>query len=119
MTLAQAEEFVSRIHEVTGRWPVLYSGRSFLDEHNIPSTSVLGHCPLWLAQYGEEPLHVPSPWAAWSLWQYTDVADGPHDQVAYPRHTPGFGVLVDRSAFRGTLDELKSWWANAGRTALA
>lgn len=115
MTLAQAEDFVTRVHEVTGRWPVLYSGLSFLFEHKIPATSPLGHCPLWLACYGEEPKHIPSPWARWDLWQYTDFHDGPHDAVTYPRITQGLGRKVDRSAFRGDADALKAWWQTAGR----
>lgn len=114
MSLANAEAFVARVFERTRRWPVLYSGASFLREHAIPSTSVLGHCPLWLAQYGEEPLYVPSPWSAWDLWQYTDVAAGPHDTERFPRHTPGLGRLVDRSVFRGTPEKFAAWWAVAG-----
>lgn len=118
MTLTDAEAFVARVFERTRRWPVLYSGASFLREQAIPSTSVLGHCPLWIAQYGEEPLHVPSPWLAWSLWQYTDVAAGPHDTERFPRHTPGLGRLVDRSIFRGTREQLAAWWAVAGLALL-
>jgi lysozyme len=115
MDLAHAEEFVARVHEITGRWPVLYSGRSFLDERRIPSSSVLGHCPLWLAQYGEEPKHTPKPWAVWDLWQYTNSAAGPHDETRYPRRTPGFGIRCDRSVWRGDLASLREWWANCGR----
>jgi lysozyme len=116
MTLADAEAFVTHVFARTGRWPVLYSGASFLRERAIPSSSVLGHCPLWIAQYGERPMHIPSPWSAFDLWQYTDVADGPTDRVMYPRHTPGLGVKVDRSCFRGSFDELCTWWSTAGRT---
>ena len=115
MSLANAELFVSRVREMTGRWPVLYSGRSFLDEHAIARSSVLGHCPLWLAQYGEEPKHIPSPWDAFDLWQYSDVANGPHDQVRFPRETPGLGRKVDRSAFFGDAAALREWWRNCGR----
>lgn len=113
--LVHVEAFMSRIFEITGRWPVFYSYTAFIGEMDIPSTSILGHCPLWQAQYSDPPKHVPSPWMTRGLWQYTDVANGPHDQVTYQRHTPGLGVLCDRSAFDGTLDELEAWWASAGR----
>jgi lysozyme len=115
MSLANAEAFVSRVRELTGRWPVLYSGASFLREHRIPTSSVLGHCPLWLAQYGEEPHVVPSPWLQWDLWQYSDYAFGPRDTDRFPRQTPGLGRKVDRSAFYGDADALREWWRNCGR----
>lgn len=114
MTLEDAEAFVSRIHELTGRWPVLYSGLDFLLTHHIPTTSVLRNCPLWLACYGPEPMHVPAPWTVWDLWQYTDWKSGPNDKVTYPRDTPGLGVRVDRSAFRGDLAGLRTWWSACG-----
>lgn len=53
--------------------------------------------PLWVADVrGNDAPEVPPPFSDWALWQYTwkSVIAG---------HT------FDRSRFRGTLDDLKSW----------
>jgi hypothetical protein len=47
MSLAQAKEFVTKIHEKTWHWPTLYSGNMVKTYgENDP---VLTKCPLWLA----------------------------------------------------------------------
>jgi lysozyme len=66
--------------------------------------TILRHCPLWLARYGEAPPDVPQPWRRWTLWQYTDGADGPE-----PRAVPGIG-RCDRDRFNGTGEELRAAW---------
>lgn len=120
MTLAQAVTFVERVHAATGRWPVFYTYTSMLAGMMRGATdaqrAVLAHCPLWVAQYGEMPQHVPAPWATWDLWQYTDGPKyGPADRVTFPRTTPGFvDPVQDRSCFRGTVDDLALWWKTAG-----
>lgn len=120
MTVENARAFVVRVSELTGRWPLFYTGASRLHGLRLAAGDVLGNCPLWLAQYGEPPRTVPPCWhpapdggPGYSLWQYTDYADGPRDQAKYPRAMPGFGK-VDRSVFRGTVDELRTWWRTAG-----
>lgn len=122
MTTSNAAAFVLRVREVTGRWPVLYAGlsklRARMRDADESTRDALGHCPLWLAAYNCDPasLTPPSPWSAWSLQQYTNGAEGPKDEACYPRETKGFHRLAqDRSAFRGTPDELRVWWTSAGR----
>ena len=114
MTPDNARRFVERVREVTGRWPLFYSGASRLRSLNLHAGDVLGNCPLWIAQYGEAPKAVPAAWPAWSLWQYSDVGYGPADRRMYPRDTPGVRV-ADRSCFRGTAAELAAWWQTCGR----
>lgn len=119
MSTADARAFLEHVRAVTGRWPLLYGGRSKTAERmrtaDAETRAVFARCPLWLAQYGEEP-EAPEPWGSWDLWQYSDgkPKDGPHNQVLYPRSTPGMH-RADRSAWRGTLDELRVWWATVGR----
>ena len=118
MTTSQAAQFVQRIYNRTGRWPILYAGLSDLVNrvHAASSTDLLtlAHCDLWLAKYGEAPASVPAPWGTWSLWQYSDYADGPADRAMFPRVTSGFG-RVDRSVFRGSPAQLRAWWSSTGR----
>jgi lysozyme len=122
MTTREAARFVARVREVTGRWPLLYAGASLLGARmrkaDDATRATLGNCPLWLAAYGPDPLTLapPAPWADWSLQQYTNGAAGPRDRRTFPRKTPGFRrQRQDRSVFRGTSDELRAWWASAGR----
>ena len=96
-------------------------GSTFILMPTPEQRATLARCPLWLAQYGEPPTprsypSGPDGWpSGWSLWQYTNGTAGPSDQRTYPRTVPGFrDPTQDRSVFRGTLDELRSWWKACG-----
>lgn len=124
MPVAGAVAFVERVHQQRGRWPVLYTYESVLWRWMATATpeqrTALGLCPLWLAKYGPAPKPFPASWGAWStwsLWQYSSsVANGPSDQVTYPRGVPGFARRSqDRSVFRGDADALAVWWKACGR----
>jgi lysozyme len=119
MTARGAAAFARRVFEVRKRWPVFYSFTSFIRAMRFDdeSRAVLARCPLWQAQYGERPAApASSVWSKIDLWQYTNGADGPRDVARYPRTVPGFArPAQDRSAWFGTLDELRAWWASCGR----
>ncbi len=103
MNLEEARSFVTHINEVTGNWPVLYSGyyiKQLLGSNKDP---VLAQCPFWLAQYGPTAV-VPANWQTWTLWQYTDGAAGPQ-----PHDVPGAG-LCDRDYFNGDNSALQRLW---------
>lgn len=121
MTTHGAATFARRVFEVRGRWPVFYSFTSFIRglRFDDDSRTVLSRCPLWQAQYGERPrAPASSVWSRIDLWQYTNGADGPRDTSMYPRTVPGFArAAQDRSAWFGTVDELRAWWASCGRAA--
>ena len=104
MSLLEAEQFVSHIKAVTGRYPGLYSGNTIkqaLATAGItsPSQTELSQCWFWLSQYGNVPT-LPKIWSQWTLWQYTDGAQGPG-----PYTVDGVG-RCDRDQFNGTADEL-------------
>src|SRR5437016_7904708 len=101
-TASQAAAAVTMVKRVTGRWPVLYTGRYVLSSPN----SILSQCPLWLAEYGSRPI-CPPGWPQWKLWQHTDGRVG-----SGPTTVPGIGPC-DRSRFAGTVDELRAWWPAA------
>ena len=96
-----AAEWLARVHQGTGRTPVLYSYQSYL--YSIP-TSRLTQYPLWVAAWGRNDGTVPaSPpatdrWSKWTWWQYTSNAV-----------VPGVAGRVDDSLFIGTVDELASY----------
>lgn len=109
-----ARDFVARIHEVTDRWPVVYTGvpyaRSKLGNVADP---VLAQCPLWYAAYGVDPYHpaIHPTWpTGYAMMQYTNGGDGPSDVVRFPRKTPGIGGC-DRSCYAGDEAAFRAWWA--------
>ena len=105
MTLDQARAFVSRIKDVTGRFPGFYSGSLIKQQlGGQPADPVLSQCFLWLAQYGPAPTHIPATWPTWTMWQYTDGAVG-----LQPHTVPGAG-MCDRDKFNGDEAGLRALW---------
>ena len=74
------------------RGPLLYTYPAFWAQLHAVRAPAL---PLWIAHYGVEHPSVPVGWNDWLLWQYTGTG-----------RCPGVSTIVDRSRFRGTLDEL-------------
>jgi lysozyme len=73
MTLSDAEDFVTRVRQKTGRYPGLYSGQAFLREKVGGNTAtILKECFLWIARYSDQLLVVPPAWKTFTFWQYTD-----------------------------------------------
>lgn len=100
--LKTAEDFVTAVHQATGIWPGLYSSNFLFEMTEGVQVSPLYSCWLWCSNYDGEPV-VPSPWANWILWQYTDGTQG----LAGPIDGLGF---CDRSKFQGSFEELNKFW---------
>lgn len=126
MRLAQAEAFVLAIHRATGRLPIVYThpkwangvryGRAGMTlDAPVTSSSVVGRCDLWLADYREEP-EVPFAWAdrGWRLWQY--VADERESDAAYGTVSRAVRGLdfCDRNLFAGDAAALPRFWSGRG-----
>jgi len=103
MTLEEARAFVTHVQAATGRWPGLYSGHYIKDLLGSSQDPVLANCWFWLAQYGPTPV-VPANWQTWTMWQYTDGAQGPD-----PHSVPGAG-RCDRDMFIGDEAALRGLW---------
>lgn len=103
MTVAQAEAFVQRIHEKTGKWPGFYSGNTIVAALGKKKSTILSNCWLWSARYGPKPT-VQATWSRWTMWQYTDGMAGSN-----PKTVPGVGPC-DRDKFNGTAEELIAFW---------
>jgi len=108
MTLDQARAFVSRVKDVTGKFPGFYSGSLIKQQlGGKPADPVLSQCFLWLAQYGPAPKDIPATWPTWTMWQYTDGNVGPQ-----PHSVDGIGNC-DRDQFNGTIEQLQQLWGVA------
>lgn len=108
--LDTCREFCARVEERTGARPMFYGYTSeLLAEIHDPSDP-LGRYDLWQSQFGEMPKRFPPCWEHFTMWQYTNTAQGPRDTTAFPRDTPG--LKCDRSYYPGTVDDLAAWHAN-------
>lgn len=108
MTLSIAETFVQTVKSETNRYPVLYTGQSFIQEQlgsKKPNQTVLSNCPIWVARYSTQPPQLPPAFTNFAMWQYTDGTDGPG-----PHTVPGVLNPLDRDKFNGSPDELKAFW---------
>jgi len=103
MTLEEARGFVTHIQEVTGRWPGIYGGALLKELLGTSKDPVLAKCWFWLAQYGPTAV-VPVNWPTWTMWQYTNGAQGPD-----PHTVAGIG-RCDRDRFMGTAADLTTFW---------
>jgi lysozyme len=112
MTLAQAKAFVTRISEVRGSFPGLYSGNLIKEQlGGKPPDPILSQCFLWIAQYGPKVTNIPATWPTWTLWQYTDGNVGPQ-----PHSVDGIGNC-DRDRFNGSIENLRKLWGVATEAA--
>ena len=106
MSLEEARAFVTHVQSVTGKWPGFYSGHDIKDALGTGSDPVLASCWFWLSQYGPTAV-VPVNWSTWTLWQYTDGANGPD-----PHDVDGVGYC-DRDTFNGDEAQLRALWGAA------
>lgn len=103
MTLQGAEQFVTHVQAVTGRWPGFYSGSYIKQLLGQNKNATLANCWFWLSEYGPTP-NVPANWPTWTMWQYTDGQYGPG-----PHSVTGVGNC-DRDQFNGSMDGLSRLW---------
>lgn len=103
MTVQQARDFVTFVHQQTGRWPGFYSGATIREALGDTKDPVLGNCWLWVAQYADAP-QVQASWQSWTLWQYTDGVNGPQP------HTVNGVSQCDRDTFNGDQAAFNAFW---------
>ncbi|MCW2706980.1 MAG: putative lysozyme precursor [Frankiales bacterium] len=87
--------FLSTVHALTGRTPVIYSYPYFWKTAMAGTTAFHGY-PLWGACYCSSPTNFAGAWSHWTFWQYSD-----HSTVQ------GIVGKTDMNRFNGTLAQLK------------
>lgn len=87
--------WLRRVEARLGWRPIVYTGRWFIDGHNLSAYSDLGAYGLWLAAYQAEQPEPPAPWALTAFWQYSDAG-----QVA------GIAGNVDLDLFSGPAERI-------------
>lgn len=100
MMRREAENFVLHICALTGNYPLLYTGDSFIrDQMAGVVSSPLYHCKLWLASYPYLKPHPPTGWNTVTLHQFTETA-----------RIPGVEDNCDLNNYHGTVDQLVQKW---------
>lgn len=67
-SLKTAEDMARGILDLFGVLPLIYGGKWFFREVGLARSSILASCPLWLADYEDEP-HLPDAFDDWAVWQ--------------------------------------------------
>lgn len=92
--LKDLQTWLDVVQAATGRVPIIYTGP---DYWNSLGSSVFGHYPLWVAEYGVQSPKPVAGWPSWTFWQYSESGT-----------VPGISGAVDLDVFDGTLEELRS-----------
>jgi uncharacterized protein with LGFP repeats/GH25 family lysozyme M1 (1,4-beta-N-acetylmuramidase) len=98
--VAWVEDFVNRMHQLTGRWPVVYTTRNWWRACTGNYAGLGPRSPLWIAGYQGNPINLPYGWPGWTMWQYSS--------------TP-----LDQDSFNGTEAELRALATGSDDEAIA
>ncbi|MFE0513300.1 GH25 family lysozyme [Streptomyces sp. NPDC058964] len=88
----------------TGRYPMIYAGRTWWTECTGDFTGFASTDPLWTAHYASSVGPLPGGWSNYTIWQYADAGTYPGDQNVFA------GSLADLRAFAaGDLASGQGW----------
>jgi GH25 family lysozyme M1 (1,4-beta-N-acetylmuramidase) len=112
MSLADAGRFVERIHEKTGRYPMLYVNGS-VARHiavNRGQHRLLSRLPLWYARFNTEiEGHFPKGnWDAYAMWQFSATPNC--NKRRCPYRVPGAPTDIDVNVADMAPDALRKAW---------
>ena len=102
----RAQVWLDHVAQKTGRKPIIYTAKWFMDYFKIEHVSWMSEYPLWVADYTWTsntlgyPTRMPKPWTKQTVWQFS--ADG-------NKRGAGFGtgaVDIDLNWFDGSLNDL-------------
>lgn len=117
MSLHDAQIFIARVYEKTGRYPLLYCNFSVLTEINrlFSDTSIFSKCGLWYARYRSNiPAFDNKVWNTYTLWQFScELNCSQTDHCLY--NVPGTDRFMDINIFFGSVADLKNRWPDIGK----
>jgi lysozyme len=132
MKIPEAVEFIERVYERTGRYPVLYTVGKVVNTilTNYGSTSVFGKTPLWYVRYCNQFHcffdHGRSLWPTYTLIQFASEQNCPTkpgvtgkpcrgdvcptNKCPIPAGIPGTKMDIDVNIYNGSTEELRRKW---------
>lgn len=114
MTLADAQRFIERVHELTGRYPLFYTNFSTYTHisRNFDSSSSFARTPLWIARFrGTHGLNDARVWKDYSVWQFQSEINCKRVGTCF-RRVAGTNFDMDVNVFRGTEAELRTFFGD-------
>ena len=112
MNLRNAERFVTQIHNVTGRYPLIYCNKNVLEEisETYSRSVIFSKCGLWYARFVKEiPDFNTNIWDSYSLWQFSsEINCKKTGECLY--NVPGTLYDMDVNVYNGTVADLKKHW---------
>lgn len=112
ITLKDAEKFISRIYEKTGKYPFVYVNNAVFQEisKNYDKSSLFAKCPLWYARFKDKiPTLSKKVWDKVTLWQFScEINCEKTGECLY--NVPGTLYDMDINAFNGTKEELLAFF---------
>lgn len=105
MSISDADQFIARVKERTGRYPMVYTnhkGASLISRSRSKST--FANTPLWYARFRPNIPDFPKGlWTTYTLWQFSS-------EILVQYRIPGTRFDMDINVFNGSVDKLKAAW---------
>jgi len=118
MSFEEAREFIKRIREKTGRYPVVYANnvvtKAIADQYGEDDVFAKTH--LWYARFKKGVTDFPAgTWKTYTLWQFScEMNCNAADRTRCLYTVPGTEYDMDVDVFNGTVEELKAKWPLGG-----
>lgn len=118
MSFEEAREFINRIKEKTGRYPIVYANnevtKAIADQYGADDLFAKTH--LWYARFKKSVTDFPAAtWKSYTLWQFScEMNCDPANRTKCLYTVPGTEYDMDVNVFNGTVEELKSKWPLGG-----
>ena len=114
MGLKDAELFIERIYEKTGRYPLIYCNHLVLKSisKKYEKESIFSKCGLWYARFNPTIKNFYNKvWASYSFWQFSSEINCKKTGTCL-YNVPGTKYDMDINVYNGTISELKEKWPN-------
>jgi lysozyme len=114
MSLDEARAFIKRIHEKTGRYPLIYANNDVTKavSEQYGADDVFAKTHLWYARFKRNVTDFPQgTWKTYTIWQFSSEQNcSPANRSACLYTVPGTEYDMDVDVYNGTIEELKSKW---------
>ena len=105
MSVAEAVQFVQRIHEKLGRYPLIYGNHRVIQAiSGEGKESLFTHTPIWYARFEKGIPEFPQGISdSYTLWQFSS-------EIKVQIRIPGTRKDIDVNVFYGTHDDIRKHW---------
>lgn len=117
MSLKDAEKFIARIKEKTGKYPLIYANNVVVDAicAKYNEKSIFAKCPLWYARFKQSLDNFPTKvWKTYTFWQFSCELNCKKDNECL-YNIEGTHYDIDINVYNGSMEELKNNWKNIGK----